>query len=184
MIIGLKIKEIAEEKNISPKELADGIGRTRQAVYDIYSGKVSVNVDLLEKICKVLGIEMHSIFLSESIFPHSKDELKKVISGVTNQIIEGNYIDLTTIKTLIINILQNAYDGKGLVNLELLKHPKTGKFVLKAEYRPLKTKLTDGELKDFAKPAFSKFFTEIKSQVDAISYEKIIEKYIDSFSKE
>jgi transcriptional regulator with XRE-family HTH domain len=62
METGNKIKLIAEEKGISAQDLADRLGRTRQSIYDIYNGRVSLNVDLLIKIAKELNEPIINFF--------------------------------------------------------------------------------------------------------------------------
>ncbi|MEI6765627.1 MAG: helix-turn-helix transcriptional regulator [Bacteroidota bacterium] len=179
MNIGLKIKEVADKKNISAKDLADRIGRTRQAVYDIYSGKVSINVTLLESICNALGIEVYSLFTTENTLPKSKEELKELIGTVLGEVIKKNYVDLTTVKSLVMRLLYKAHGGDGIVSLGLAKDKETGMYVFSEEYRPLKSKLSDKELAEFGKQYFGNFFGGIKEQLDYSEYSKIISGYID-----
>ena len=55
MEIGKKIKKIASSKDISVKELAKRIGKTTQAVYDLYNERVSISINMLEKIALALN---------------------------------------------------------------------------------------------------------------------------------
>ncbi|MEI6765057.1 MAG: helix-turn-helix transcriptional regulator [Bacteroidota bacterium] len=181
--IGLKIKEIAEKKNVSVKNLADSIGRTRQAIYDIYSGKVSVNVDMLNKICGVLGVPVYTLFIGESQLPQSQVELKKVINSILAQVIKKNYVEKLAIRQLMINIYTKASEGHGLVSLELKADKGEGQPVFHEVYKPLKNKLTDSELKDAANLIFKKFFTNIKEMADTADYGKILDAYIDDHFK-
>ena len=65
MDIGQKIREVAELKDISTQELANRIGRTRQALYDIYNDRVSVNIEMLESIAKALGEPIANFFIDD-----------------------------------------------------------------------------------------------------------------------
>jgi transcriptional regulator with XRE-family HTH domain len=65
MGIGSRIQEIARSKNISPQELGKMIDKTRQAIYDIYNSRVSVNVDVLLKIAKALDEPVISFFMGD-----------------------------------------------------------------------------------------------------------------------
>ena len=49
MSIGLKIKELADKKNITLADLAKRIGKTKQAVYEMVD-KEDVNTSILRKL--------------------------------------------------------------------------------------------------------------------------------------
>ncbi|MFA6924416.1 MAG: helix-turn-helix domain-containing protein [Bacteroidales bacterium] len=180
MHIGLKIKELAESKKVSAKELGDKIGRTRQAVYDIYSGKVSVNIDLLEKIAKALDINI-VLFLKE----HSqwqalrKEMLNDALNEIIPIIISKNYISILEIRQLIMDIHVNATKGKGLVNLNLVKQQNNSSFILEQSYEELKNSLKEKDLKRFTQNIFNKYFTDLKQVVDSSDYKKIIAEYFN-----
>jgi len=75
MEIGQRIKKIAEEKRISAKEVGKMIGHTRQSIYDIYAGKVSINVKNLEKIAIALDEPIINFFTEQQI-PQKKQAIK------------------------------------------------------------------------------------------------------------
>ena len=62
MKIGLKIKDLAELKKISTKELAKKINKSRQTIYDIYSGRVSISVELIQQIAIALNVSVLEFF--------------------------------------------------------------------------------------------------------------------------
>lgn len=179
MNIGVKIKALAESKKISAKELGEKIGRTRQAVYDIYSGKVSVNVEILDKISKAFGMETYQFFIEDERLPQTRDKLKSLIIEIMPHVINNSYISFSLFKELSIDILKNVYEGNGLVSLVLEKKPEPGNFNFLLKYKPLKNKLTDKELGEFSRSVFGKVFTEIKTQLDSYEYGEIIGSYID-----
>lgn len=53
--IGDAIRQIREERGMSQGQLAEKAGLIRTTVNKIERGKFSVSVDLLERICDVLG---------------------------------------------------------------------------------------------------------------------------------
>jgi XRE family transcriptional regulator, regulator of sulfur utilization len=181
MEIGLKIKEIAEKKNLSVIELAERIGRSRQAVYDIYTGKVSVNVDLLEKICLVLDIKMYMLFADESSLPQSKEELKKYIGKITDSILGENYIFITHIRQLIWNVHSNAKEGMGLVNLEINNKAGAAEYPFVEYYKPLKNPVRRQDLDRYQENILGgrNFFKRLLLDASRHDYNKIISDYVD-----
>jgi len=181
MEIGQRIKEMAESKNISAKELADHIGRTRQAIYDIYRGKVSVNVEMLSKICEKLNIEMPELFIPESNKLPNAEDLKKLIRMVFAYILERNYISIDHIVKLMTNIYLNINNGKGLARLELADNLNNDVYPFKEDYKTSKEKLSDKELKDFANSIFLRFNKVANQKEENQSYDAILEKTIDKY---
>ena len=55
--IGKELRRIREEKKLSLREVGAIAGITFQSVNKIESGKYSVTVDTLEKICNAIGAE-------------------------------------------------------------------------------------------------------------------------------
>ena len=185
MEIGKKIKEIAESKNISVKDLGEKIGRTRQAVYDIYTGKVSVNVELLTKICTALGIEPYSLFKEENNLPQNKEELKRIIGEVTAQIINNHYIFAIHIRELMLNIHMKAKEGMGLVNLEFNSKLKPIEYPFVEHYKPLKAPINKQDLQQYSESIYGNFFKNLLILVHTQDFSKIISDIIDrDYSKD
>ena len=181
MDIGQRIRYLAEQKNISVKDLAEKIGRTRQGMYDIYSGRVSVNVDMLGKICKALGIETFEFFTDTNKTGRSKDELLKLMNRVFGFVIEKNYMHLMSIQELMVKVFTHSSNGKALVSLKLNKDVKNFEYPFIEEFRPMKKPLTEDEIRDFSNAVFSKYFSNIKEWMDSMDYKKIIAEYLDKY---
>jgi transcriptional regulator with XRE-family HTH domain len=185
MEIGQKIKEIAESKNISAKDLGDRIGRTRQAVYDIYAGKVSVNVELLNKICAVLGVEVYTLFTDENDLPQTKDELKRIIGNVTSQIINNNYIFAIHIRELMVNVHMKAKEGMGLINLEFNSKLNAIDYPFVEYYQPLKMAISKKDLQKYSDNIYGNFFKNLLILMHTQDFSKVISDIIDrEFGKE
>lgn len=61
MSIGLKIKELASEKNITLADLAKRLGKTKQAVYEMVE-KEDVNTSILKKLCSEFNVPISYFF--------------------------------------------------------------------------------------------------------------------------
>lgn len=133
MKIGQRIKEIAISKNVSARELGERIGRTKQATYDIYSQKVSVNTDLLGKIAEALDEPIINFFID------SQDALYDMIPYI---------IPMPEIHKLMKEIHESVKEGFALINLSITKSPE-GMFLFDYEFRQLKQKLTKKEVDIF-----------------------------------
>ena len=181
MDIGLKIKQLAESKNISVKDLAKLTGKTKQSIYDIYTGRVSVNVDLLGKICQAIGIEPFEFFMESNKTGHSKEELLKLMNTIFSHVIEKNYIHLMSVQQLMLNVIEKSSNGEALVSLKLNKEVKMFEYPFIEEYRPMKKTLSETEIRDFSNAVFSKYFSNIKEWVDSMDYSKIISGYMEKY---
>ncbi|HPD38414.1 MAG TPA: helix-turn-helix transcriptional regulator [Mesotoga infera] len=60
--IGLKIKKIREEMNLSQEQLAVNAGIDRSYMGRVERGEVSVSVLILSKILRALGFDLKSFF--------------------------------------------------------------------------------------------------------------------------
>lgn len=56
--IGKRIAEIRQAKGLSIRQLADACGVNFANIYKIENGKYNVSIDILNKICKALGVEL------------------------------------------------------------------------------------------------------------------------------
>lgn len=61
MNIGLKIKELASEKNITLADLAKRLGKTKQAIYEMVE-KEDVNTSILKKLCSEFNVPISYFF--------------------------------------------------------------------------------------------------------------------------
>jgi transcriptional regulator with XRE-family HTH domain len=61
MELGEQIKQIRKKKGIKPKELAEQIGISANAMCSIENGKAWASQETIESICKLLGVELKLI---------------------------------------------------------------------------------------------------------------------------
>lgn len=65
MCIGLKIKKLASEKNITLADLAKRLGKTKQAVYEMVE-KEDVNTSIVRNCAKIFDVPISYFFDGES----------------------------------------------------------------------------------------------------------------------
>ena len=133
MDIGQKIREVAELKDISTQELANRIGRTRQALYDIYNDRVSVNIEMLESIAKALCEPIANFFIDDPDTYY--DNIPQVIP-------------IKEFLKHMKHVHEKARRGAGLVNLRIFKS-RDGMYIMESEFRDLKVILTEEEIEKF-----------------------------------
>ena len=56
--IGKRIAEIRKAKGLPIRQLADASGVNFANIYKIENGKYNVSIDILNKICLALGVEL------------------------------------------------------------------------------------------------------------------------------
>jgi transcriptional regulator with XRE-family HTH domain len=94
MEIGQVIKIIARNKGFTASKLGEKIDRTPQAIYEIYKGRVSVNIEMLKKIATALETPVNEFFkgwgddiqsYEFKILPREKKIYKRSEKGLTPQ---------------------------------------------------------------------------------------------------
>lgn len=65
-IIGKKIKQLREERNLTLEQLADLLGTDRQHVWNIEAGRKNITLDYLDKIAEALKVSQ-SEFINTKI---------------------------------------------------------------------------------------------------------------------
>jgi len=185
MNIGQKIKSIADSKNVTAKDLAEKIGRTRQAVYDIYSGKVSVNVEQLEKICNALDIEVVALFIGDKQIRQSRDEIIQMMQTIFGKILEEGYFNAYHIHQLMVNLYAHASIGEALVNLKVIEITNKYDYPFIERYKPLKGKLADKELKELYDISFKNGPLLLTQIMTYSNYDQLISDYIrENYNKD
>lgn len=58
MSIGSKLKELCEERNVSPKELAKAVMVSRDSIYSYTYDRCYPNAEVLHDIAKYFGVDM------------------------------------------------------------------------------------------------------------------------------
>ena len=78
MHIGLKIKELAEKKNLTLANLAKSIGKTKQAVYEMVE-KEDVNTQILKQLSTIYNVPIEYFFgVSEENHDDYKEKLTQL----------------------------------------------------------------------------------------------------------
>lgn len=66
--MGIRIKEVREEKKMSVAELAEKSGISRQQIYNLESDKENdPKLSTLLKIAEAMGVTLDTIFYEESV---------------------------------------------------------------------------------------------------------------------
>ena len=133
MSTGSRIKKIAKSKNVSPQQLGNIIGKTRQAVYDIYNDRVSVSIDTLIIIAKELRVPIIDLLFDQ--LDEGYDLMPK-------------YVLMEEVLKLLTNIHEETKKGLGLVNLRIIKS-REGIYIFESFFRELKSKITEEEINKF-----------------------------------
>ena len=60
--IGLRIKNLRKEKNLSQEELGEKIGISKQAVSYLESGRNQISLDILNKLHTIFNISIDELF--------------------------------------------------------------------------------------------------------------------------
>ena len=58
-----RINELAEERGITPYELARRAGMAQSSLYNMFERGTMPKIETLERICKGLGIDMSDFFI-------------------------------------------------------------------------------------------------------------------------
>lgn len=65
-IIGKKIKQVREQKQLTLEQLADLLGTDRQHIWNIEAGRKNITLDYLDKIAEALKVSQ-SEFINTNI---------------------------------------------------------------------------------------------------------------------
>jgi len=141
MSVGSRIKSIAKSKNVSPQQIGNMIGKTRQAVYDIYNDRVSISVDTLIKIARELKEPIINFLIED---PDAYYDLIPIA------------IPINEILKLVSSIHEMTKKGMGLVNLRITKS-KEGMFILESVFNELKSNLTEEEINKFGNYVYESY---------------------------
>ena len=68
-----RIKEVCDEKGIKVNSIADSVGISLPALYNIVNGKMSPKMETLEKIATALNVPMSQLFASPEEVQPKKD---------------------------------------------------------------------------------------------------------------
>jgi len=139
--IGRRIKEVAKSKNVSPQQLAAVIGKTRQAVYDIYNDRVSVSIETIIIISRELKIPLGDLIFDDP------DAYYDLIPKA---------IPIDEVLKLATEIHKSVKEGFGLVNLRITKSSE-GMFILESVFKELKSKISEEEINKFGNYVYESY---------------------------
>jgi len=177
MELGQRIKEVAETKKVSAIELAKVLGKSRQAIYDIYSGKVSVNISLLEKIALALDEPLVRFIQGPPKPLIDRQALREIIVEIVKEVMTRYYIHYSELQHLSKEIHDKAKQGEGLVHLRVKREEDSVELI--TEYRKLKNKMTEQELSGYAQKLYDDFFNNLGPLWDRLEVKKLINKFFD-----
>ena len=177
MEIGKRIKEVAEAKKVSAIELAKALGKSRQAIYDIYKGKVSVNIGLLEKIAFALDEPMIHFFKDPEKPLIDRQALKEIIVEIIKEVMARHYIHYTDLHELSKEIHDKAKHGEGLVHLRVTREEGCVEF--QTAYQKLKNEVPEKVLSGFADMLLDALFANRGPLWDRLSLISLINKFFD-----
>jgi len=58
-----RIKDLADERGLSPYELAKRSGMAQSSLYNMFERKTMPKIETLERLCKGMGIDMSDFFV-------------------------------------------------------------------------------------------------------------------------
>ena len=139
--LGIRIKEVAKSKKVSAQQLADMIGKTRQAVYDILNDRVAVSTETIMKIARELKVPLSDLLFDD---PDSYYDLMP------------KAIPMDEILKLVTKIHEEAKQGNALVNLRITKS-RDGMYILESFFRELKYNLTEEDKSKFGNNVYESY---------------------------
>ena len=121
MHIGLRIKHIAEHHKVSVVELASLLGKSKQAIYDLFE-RPHVSTEILEKLSECLGVPLQ-VFLENTDFNSEKKssiQLEKTSKNKSNnQDSTDKDILIETLQTQNLLLQEHLKFLQGLVSTQL-----------------------------------------------------------------
>lgn len=80
--IGLKIKELANKENLDVSQLADKLGKSKQAIYDLFA-KEDVHTSILRELSAIFNVPIITFFQEEGEVSNGiQEELEKAKAEV------------------------------------------------------------------------------------------------------
>lgn len=175
MDIGKRIKQVAEDKKVSVIELARKLAKSRQAIYDIYSGKVSVNFELLEKIALALDEPIERLVAEDSKLAVDRQALLEIIVEILQQVLSAHYVHIADLQALGKEVHDHAREGEALVHLRYVHQQGQGAWV--TDYRKLGRKLNESDLARYADQLLDDFFHHQGPLGDRLGLKSLIREY-------
>lgn len=116
-----RIKEICDEKGIKVNSIAEKVGITLPALYNIVNGKMSPKVETLEKIATALNVPMWQLFVSPEEVKESRQDIIGLIRAKGENFIVDSTIDLTHVLFKLLSSNQTKTNNQPLININDLR---------------------------------------------------------------
>ncbi|MBO6154129.1 MAG: helix-turn-helix transcriptional regulator [Lachnospiraceae bacterium] len=80
--IGVRIREVREEKHLTREQLAEQIDVSAKFIYEIESGKKSFSVDILYKFSNELSVSADWILFGDDVHKKEADEVVRMLNEI------------------------------------------------------------------------------------------------------
>ena len=170
MHIGLKIKKIAEEKKITIDKIADHLGKTKQAVYDLLK-KEHVNSKILISLSILFNVDIKTFFDGSSF---DKQSEPKAPTPIGDDTIELPFIAVSARATFAETLCD--YPKDSVETMQIIKFPDidyTGKLIIEIDGDSMEPTLHSGS-KVLISPINQQNWHFINSGVYVVSYSNFV----------
>lgn len=118
MNVGSKIRHIRQMKNLSQENLATALGISQKSYSELENGKISITIDKLEEIAKILKVSMEDIFnySTDKVFYYNNNTIENGYIENVNNLNKGLVQDLKEQHKIHVEDLKNQIEFlKGLL---------------------------------------------------------------------
>lgn len=116
MSIGLKIKELASEKNITLADLAKRLGKTKQAIYEMVE-KEDVNTSILKKLCSEFNVPISYFFEGDETGVQVIAHHNSQAVGIGNITQSGDQTEISLLKEKIKHLEELLAEKERLIKV-------------------------------------------------------------------
>lgn len=116
MNIGLKIKELASEENITLADLAKRLGKTKQAVYEMVE-KEDVNTSILKKLSSEFNVPISYFFESDEAGVQVIAHHNSQAVGIGNITQSGDQAEISLLKEKIKHLEELLAEKERLIKV-------------------------------------------------------------------
>lgn len=116
MSIGLKIKELASERNLTLADLAKRLGKTKQAVYEMVE-KEDVNTSILKKLCSEFNVPICYFFEGAEAGVQLIAHHNSQVVGIGNITQSGDQTEITLLKEKVKHLEELLAEKERLIKV-------------------------------------------------------------------
>lgn len=116
MSIGLKIKELASERNLTLADLAKRLGKTKQAVYEMVE-KEDVNTSILKKLCSEFNVPICYFFEGDEAGVQLIAHHNSQVVGIGNITQSGDQTEITLLKEKVKHLEELLAEKERLIKV-------------------------------------------------------------------